>query len=76
MNAVADAPSQKVVTASFTQQAADFDEPALLDPRHESNAEPLNNDVEEEAQGDEAWDHFNSSSDSDVNKSSDDWAND
>ena len=76
VNAVADAPSQKVVTASFTQQAADFDEPGLLDPRHESNAEPLNNDVEEEAQGDEAWDHFNSSSDSDVNKSSDDWAND
>ncbi len=76
VNAVADAPSQKVVTASFTQQAADFDEPGLLDPRHESNAEPLNNDVEEEARGDEAWDHFNSSSDSDVNKSSDDWAND
>ena len=72
VNAVVDAPSQKVITASFTQPAEDFDEPALLDPRHESNAEPLNTEEEQEVSDDEAWDHVNPSSDSDRNSSSDD----
>ena len=76
VDAVVDADSQKVVTASFTQQAEDFDEPALLDPRHESNVEPLNTEDEQEVSGDDAWDHVNPSSDSDLNSSSDDWAND
>ncbi len=76
VNAVVDAPSQKVVTASFTQPVEDFDEPALLDPQHESDAEPLSTGDEEEVPDDESWEHANSSSDGDINSSNNDWAND
>ncbi len=75
-NAVVDGPPKKVVTAGFTQPSLDFDEPALLEPRHESNAEPLNTEIEEEYEGDKSWDNVTSSPDSDVNSSSDDWSND
>ena len=76
VNAVVDVPSTKVVTASFTEPSVDFDEPAVLDPQHESDAQPVNTAEEEEFQGDEAWDNAFSSPNREMNSSDDDWSND
>jgi Flp pilus assembly protein TadD len=72
-------PSKRVVTANFTKNALDFDEPAQLDPLHEFGAQPLKGAAEQEFDNIDnesgAWDNEASSSDSDID-SSDDWSND
>ena len=76
VNAVVEEPTKKVVTASFTQESLDFEEPALLDLERNSNAQPLDTADKEEFDEVETWDNVTDSSNSQLDSSDSDWAND